>query len=251
MKLLALFLLLINFLVFFWIEWGQTGGQPMPAEIHPEKISLIPQAGEGHSAAAPKPVTASAVSSAITPPDKPVTPAANPSVPAKNAVLNAAQKNPAPSNVSCLNWGPIPAKRADDAQAHLLKFKLGNRLSYTDDATTRSGPYWVYFPPLPTKLAADAKLSELQGLGLKDIAVVRTGPWKNAISMGLYSREPIADARVADAAKKGVTAKIDARGAANRTYTLSNLTPDEHSALLTMQENFGGPAFKKTTCPAP
>ncbi|HET9113542.1 MAG TPA: hypothetical protein VFN66_06700 [Burkholderiales bacterium] len=248
MKLFALLLLLANFLVFFWIEWGQTGAQPLPAEIHPETISLIPQAGGGQSAAVPKPIAAS---SSIAPPAKPANPETSLPAAAKSAVPSAAQKIPAQSNATCLNWGPIPAKRADDAQARLLKFKLGNRLSYTDDATARSGPYWVYFPPLPTKLAADEKLAALEALGLKDIAVVRTGTWKNAISMGLYSKEPIAEARVAAVANKGVTAKIDARGAASRTYTLSNLTPDERSALLTMQENFGGPAFKKTTCPVP
>lgn len=254
MKLLALLLLLTNFLVFAWIEWGQSGQQPIPAEIHPDKISLVEQAAPQPAMASPaesKSGNAVASSSTAKPAGGSVPPPANARAPGNAAASDGNAQKSAQSNAVCLEWGPIAAKRADDAQAHLLKLKLGNRLSYTDDTTTRSGPYWVYFPPLPSKPAADDKLAELQGLGLKDIAVVRTGPWKNAISMGLYSKEPIADARVADAAKKGVTAKIEARGPASRIYTLSNLSPDEHDTLIKLQADFGGPAFKKTVCRIP
>lgn len=252
MKLLAILLLLSNFLVFAWIEWGQSGQQPTPAEINRNKISLVQQAGLAQPTMSLSAVSKSAITVAPPSAAKPAGAPASATAPANPAAsAGGAQKTSALSSSLCLEWGPITAKRADDAQAHLLKLKLGNRLSYTDDTATRSGPYWVYFPPLPSKLAADDKLAELQGLGLKDIAVVRTGPWKNAISMGLYSKEPIADARVADAAKKGVTAKIEARGPASRIYTLSNLSLDEHDTLLKLQADFGGPAFKKTACRIP
>lgn len=257
MRLLALVLLVINGLIFSWIEWGQSGPQPIPAQIHPDKVSLVRQTGFTPAGATIPGGPKSAAGPASTPGT-----VASPS-PGKSPVVMPESPIPAAapaqrshglsvqSSGTCVTWGPIPAKRADDAQLRLLKLKLGHRLSYTDDTTTRSGPYWVYFPPLPTKLAADDKLAELLALGLKDIAVVRSGTWKNAISMGLYSREPIADARVADAAKKGVTAKIEARGLAERIYTLNHLTPDEHAALQKLQADFGGPALKTVTCPIP
>ena len=245
MRLLALLLLLTNFLVFAWIQWGQSGTQPIPAEIHRDKISLIPSAGLAPTA--PAPIAAQSVAPALAQPAA-ASASVQPTVPSAGSTVAQTAPKPQAQTQSCMEWGPIAAKRASDAQARLLKLKLGDRLSYTDTAS-RGGPYWVYFPPLPTKLAADDKLTELQGLGIKDIAVVRTGPWQNAISMGLYSKAAIADARVENAAKKGVAAKIEARGPASRVYTLRNLSADEHDALIKLQTDFGGPPFKKTACP--
>ncbi|MHB1678637.1 MAG: hypothetical protein ACYCSS_14120 [Sulfuriferula sp.] len=260
MRLVALLLILVNFLVFSWIQWGQPGPQPIPAEIHPDKISLL--RGSGGSALAPA-VTSASLNSIAASTAVPAT-ASQPAAPMRSspfltkqplaasaASLDKAAAKPAPqTKLACLEWGPIAAKRVDDAQARLIKLRLGNRLAYTDTAPY-SGPYWVYFPPLASKLAADDKLAELQGLGLKDIAIVRTGAWQNAISMGLYSKEAIANARVADAQKKGVAAKIEARGKASRVFTLNNLTADEHNSLIKMQADFGGPTFKKISCTAP
>ncbi len=163
---------------------------------------------------------------------------------------NASPKNVAPTNLLCLEWGPIAAKRADAALARLNKFQFGARLAQLD-APPGSGPYWVYFPPLPSRAAANDKLAQLQGLGIQDIAVVTTGQWQNAISLGLYSKLAIANARVASALKKGVATKIEARGKSSRLFILRNLTADEHDALVKMQANFGGPAFKKTACAPP
>ncbi|BBP02216.1 SPOR domain-containing protein [Sulfuriferula nivalis] len=111
-----------------------------------------------------------------------------------------------------------------------------------------SGPYWVYLPPLKSKAEADNKTEELKNSGIKDISVIRDGKWENAISMGLYGKEAIANDRVAKLKKLGINAQIEARGKTARTFALHHLSDDELKQIKQMQTDFGGPAIKKTTC---
>lgn len=264
MKLLALLLLMTNLLVFAWIQWGQPAAQPVPAQLYPEKISLVDETTHPvpviplvPPASTPTPAPGSALPAAPI-----LAPAASSSanqsttspppatlVPASNAV-QPAQKTPPTIDLTCLEWGPIPAKRSADAQLRLNRLKLGKRLIY-HDVTANNGPYWVYYAPLPSRQAANNKMAELQGLGIKDISVVHSEEWQNAISMGLYSNQAIAKARVASMRKKGIVTQIEARGKTARVFTLNDLTADEHNLIGKIQADFGGPALKKTTCSSP
>ena len=282
MKILALLLFVVNLLVFAWIEWGQPAPQPAPAQLHPDKISIVTMPVSAEAAnpvfpktttpvsvpvSAPLSVTTSATTSAPATAPAPVPVSTTTPLTAGNNANNSPalalaatksaadaaktiQQSPQPVSLDCLEWGPIPAKRADDAQLRLSKLKLGNRLSYQDIAAN-NGPYWVYLPPLPSRQAANEKVAELQDLGIHDISVAPNGQWQNAISMGLYSNQAAARARVDSLQNKDITALIEARGKSARVFTLSNLTADEHDALRKMQTDFGGPSLKKLTCKLP
>ena len=288
MKILALLLFVVNLLVFAWIELGQPAPQSAPAQLHPDKISIVTAPVNAETVnparskttppiAVPVPISvplsattsAPAITSAPAPAPVPVpvpvsttipvTPGSNVNNPsalppsatiATSDIAKTMPQLPQSVNLDCLEWGPIPAKRADDAQLRLSKLKLGNRLSYQDVAAN-NGPYWVYLPPLPSRQAANEKMAELQDLGIHDISVVHNGQWQNAISMGLYSNQATAKARVESMQNKDIVALIEARGKSARVFTLSNLTADEHNALRNMQTEFGGPSLKKLICKLP
>lgn len=249
MRLLVLLLLLLNLLTFAWIQWGQPEPPPVPAELHPEKIRIVGDSASPAKADATVPAAqvtaANAVADNKAADTPPVSPAA---APAAGTTAPPATK-PVVHGV-CMEWGPIAINRVEDAQIRLNRLKLGDRLS-AEDAATHGGPYWVYYPPLKTKADADNKAIELQSKGVKDITVVRDGKWQNAISMGLYSKEAIANLRVDNLKKLGVTAQIEARGKAARLFTLRDLSPEEQTRIKQLQANFGGPVLRKTACKTP
>ena len=251
MRLLVLLLLLLNLVTFAWIQWGQPAPQPAPAELNPEKIRIVTEPAlpaKADSEQTPAPVAAAdAAKTAATVAD--ATPASVATTTPPAPEKPASEAKPAIPGV-CIAWGPIAINRVEDAQIRLNRLKLGDRLS-SEDAATHGGPYWVYYPPLRTKEDADNKVTELQAKGIKDVTVVREGKWQNAISMGLYSKEAIANVRVENLKKLGIAAHIEARGKAARTFTLSNLSTDEHDKIRKIQAEFGGPVLKKIACKVP
>lgn len=53
--------------------------------------------------------------------------------------------------------------------------------------------YLVYLPPFPSRAAAAAKMRELRGRGVHDIALVSQGPLTNAVSLGVYRNKAYMD----------------------------------------------------------
>jgi len=115
---------------------------------------------------------------------------------------------------------------------------------------TPGGPDGVYYPPLPSKTAADDKLTELAELGGRDWAVVRpAGQWQNAVSLGLYAKQAIADARVAELHKKGVqSARIEARGKTPSLFTLRDLDTAEQASMVQLQQSYANTQLKRVDC---
>ena len=234
MRLLILILLIANFLTFAWFQWGQPVPIPAPKEVNPEKIHIVSDEPPVLTKLPAKPITEK--------PSQPDAPA-----PAIAITKPPIQSDSAVAPTLCATWGPIPAQRVEDAQIRLNKLQLGERLNMVDTPTL-SGPYWVYLAPLKSKTEADNKVTELQNSGIKDIAVVRDGKWQNAISMGLYGKEAIANDRLAKLKKLGISAQIEARGKTARSFALTQLSSEELEQIKQIQTEFGGPAIKKSVC---
>ncbi len=231
MKLLFLLLLLGNVLAFavFQSSTGGSADQTQHRPIRAEQIRLLgePAAVAAAPVKAPQPTPA------------PV-PLAVPPVPP--------QLDAEAAPLACLRWGPIAAARLDEADTLLAPLKLGDRL-VTQAQGEPGGPYWVYVPPLANKTLADAKLNELANAGVKDLAVVRVGKWENAISLGLYAKLPIADARMAELRKKGVqNSRIEARGKTASVLLLNQLDAGEQAQLQQIQQAFGDGQLKTVAC---
>ncbi len=102
----------------------------------------------------------------------------------------------------CLEWGPFGDADRARAQADVESLALGKLL--TQRRIETSAAYWVYLPPLASKVAADKRAAELRAAGQKDVIVVDGGAQRFAISLGSFRTEDAANAYLAELAKQGI-----------------------------------------------
>jgi hypothetical protein len=106
---------------------------------------------------------------------------------------------------ACYRLGPFadtaPAQKAQKALAGLPVFQR-------EESTQLVSGYRVYLPPFASKEAAERKRRELTKLGFKDHAVMQEEGFQNALSLGLFSVEENARARINALAEKGVDANL-------------------------------------------
>jgi hypothetical protein len=62
----------------------------------------------------------------------------------------------------------------------------------------------VFLPPLESKAALQAKMEEARRLGVSDLAPVRGGSMRNALSLGAFAKLKQARARAAELVAKGI-----------------------------------------------
>lgn len=170
MRWLALFLLLANlaWAAFFLGRDGWTaGGAEENAPLNPSRLSLRP------------------------PPPSPT-----------RADVPVAAPRPDTLQAYCVEWrglAPVELKPVRE----LLKGMTEERVMSFSEVPLDLR-HWVIFPPLPSREAATAKLAGFAAAGIKDAFVVKSGPWDNAISLGLYAKEEAARQRVREFEDKGI-----------------------------------------------
>ena len=103
----------------------------------------------------------------------------------------------------CLEWGPLSEADRARALADLDPLALGKLLTQKRIESTTS--FWVYLPPAASRAEADRRVADLRARGLGDVAVLETGPQRNAVSLGLFQTEDAANSRLASAVNLGVT----------------------------------------------
>lgn len=168
---------------------------------------------------------------------------------AQVAALGARKTDPS-DGASCQEWGPFNTadlRRARDALAELAsQAKLGER--HEDSAG-----WWVYIPPQSNRQAATQKVAELKRLGVEDYFIVQDDPrFRFAVSLGVFSTEEAARARLEELRARGVrTAQLGSRQTAvQKMYLqLRDLPPTLQPKLLEASGEFPGTALK--ACPAP
>lgn len=97
-------------------------------------------------------------------------------------------------NRRCFTLGPFHSV-ADWDDVHLRLQKVATRISERQTEALVERGYWVYMPPYPSLLEANEALLSLQALGLKDVAIIYNGEWKNSISLGYFMRQENAQRR--------------------------------------------------------
>lgn len=124
----------------------------------------------------------------------------------------AVAEAPPPAPQSCVAWteltGPEANRLATLAEEKFSDFKLLRRATPVEGAG-----WWVFIPPLPSKLDAERKAGELKRIGVTDYFIVQeAGPNRFAISLGVFSNEQGANDHLANLKSKGVrSAKVDQR----------------------------------------
>lgn len=221
MRLLFLLLLLVNLGFFayhrFLDEPVDAAAQIATLQVNPEKIRTV--AADVSSVAAVAPVAA------------PVTTA---------------------PPAACVEWGAFggpDVARADGALAALAlpAESLQRRVADIDG-------YWVHMPVMKTKAEVDRKLGELKALGIAEVYVVQeTGPWRNAVSLGLFKSEDAANAELERLRQRGVRSAMVTRREKflkQVSYFVREPSAATIARITELQRDFPTAELKAVGCPA-
>ena len=149
----------------------------------------------------------------------------------------------------CVEWGPLSDAEKARAIATLEPLDLSRLMSQKKLEVITN--YWVFIPPAASKPAADRKVAELKGQGVRDLFLIETGPQRFAISLGAFRNEEAAQAQLADLQEKGVQgAKIGARAQSVMQTALVVRDPPAPamSRLKELQASFPGSEIKVGAC---
>lgn len=120
-------------------------------------------------------------------------------------------------------------------------------------AITGGSSYWVNIPPLANQKEVDAKVAELKKLNITEFYVVQeAGPNIRAISLGLYSTQASAKARLDALVKKGVkSAKIVERITKPASASIEIRGPEAQADALRQAIAETMPERKLAVCKTP
>ena len=228
----ALFLLLVLANLFYLVyahvtrEGAVADTQLAQLQIAPERIKLLKAAGQ-------------APADKAKPTGKPIPPA-----PPRTAMTVP---------TACVEWGNFAGPAVARAETAIAALELP--AGQVDRTVIDAGGYWVYIPPLKTKVEADKKVGELKALGVTEFFVVQdVGQWRNAISLGIFRSDEAAQAFLAKLKERNVRSAIAAR----RENFLKQVAfyvrePNEATVarLTALQQEFPGTEIKAGACPAP
>jgi len=179
---LFLLLLLANVAFFAWARYvspPDASADPLPLtrQIEPEKMKIVTP----NEVPAPAPA-----------------PAAAQRAPTANAAPSAA-----PVALKCMEWGSFTIADAPRAEKALEPLALGPRLAHR--RTEETAGWWVFIPPQGSRAAAIRKAAELKSLSIDEYFIVQEeGPYRWAVSLGIFRNEDAAQARLVTLRNQGV-----------------------------------------------
>jgi hypothetical protein len=153
---------------------------------------------------------------------------------------------------ACVEWGTFggpDVARADGALAALAlpAETLQRRVTDIDG-------YWVHMPVMKTKAEVDRKLGELKALGVADVYVVQdAGPWRNAVSLGLFKSEEAANAELERLRQRGMrSATVTRREKFLKqvSYFVREPSAATIARITELQREFPAAELKAVGCPA-
>ena len=149
----------------------------------------------------------------------------------------------------CVEWGPLSEGEKARALAVLEPLDLARLISQKKVEVIAN--YWVFIAPAANKPAADRRLEELKALGIRDVALIDSGPQRFAISLGVFRTEEAAQARLSALQAQGVkAAKVGGR-AQSIQQTLLVVRDPPAPAVARMKElqgSFPGSEIRIGTC---
>lgn len=156
----------------------------------------------------------------------------------------------APVAKSCYKWGKFTSSNLSAAQNVIES--LGLEAELVEETTVKQDRrYWVYYPPLATPELAQRKADEIKRLGVDELYIVQDSKWRNAISFGLFSEQPLARALFKELKSKGVrNAVISVRNQGRATSSLiaKNVTSEIAVELYKVRPEFVGTEVRPIPC---
>lgn len=154
----------------------------------------------------------------------------------------------APTN--CAEWGPFAGSEVARADAALTALALPGG---AQRRVTEVDGYWVHMPPQKTKGDVDRKVGELKALGVAEFFVVTdAGPWRNALSLGLFKNEDAAKAELERLRALGVrsaTVTRRERFLKQVVFVVGDPAAATLARLAELQKDFPAAEIKTGGCP--
>ena len=130
-----------------------------------------------------------------------------------DALSSSAELAVAPTRVeaapACISIGPFETPSALRRAIDVLGGGVG-KLQYREAQVHSTRGWRVYLPAAASRGEALAQARTLASKGLRDYYVVTAGPAENTVSLGLFREKANAEARLAEVAALGVTARMEA-----------------------------------------
>ena len=153
--------------------------------------------------------------------------------------------------VACAQWGVFSGPEIARAETALAA--LGLPAPVLQRRVTEVDGYWVHMPVLQTRPEVERKLAQLKALGVSDFQVVQEpANWRNAISLGMFKSEALANAELERLRKQGVrSALITRREHFFRAVHFILREPDLAliARISEIQRDFPGTELKAAACP--
>jgi hypothetical protein len=207
MKFVLSLLVVANLLLYGWFRgwmapFGGDGREPVRLErqLSPDALRVVPAGAAAAAGAGAPGATASEGAGAAAPGAL--------GGPALLAALRA---------TGCAELGPMSEAEAVRVQVALdaVVADLSVATQRAEDTTS----WWVYLAPGPTETST--RIAELRERGVTDTYVMPDGPWKGAISLGLFRQEELAVALQKSIAARGVRGvRVAPRGPSPGRITL-------------------------------
>ncbi|MGX8883706.1 SPOR domain-containing protein [Methylovorus sp. SPW-M1] len=150
---------------------------------------------------------------------------------------------------ACYEWAGFTANTVATARAALLKLSISPQ--EREDKVSDTIRYWVYIPPMKSLQAAQAKIQELQSLGITESAVMQDPLWRNAISLGVFTDEQLANRLLNDLRNRGVRSATKGMRHAEKgltTLLLGPLSSEVVTEVEKLKPEFAGTEFKQVNC---
>lgn len=181
----------------------------------------------------------------------------NPDANLVNLQMNAEQirivapRERPPATAACLQWRSFNAAELARALSALEALALGERLSASELSVTVR--WWVYMPPQNSRANMEKKAEELRDLGITEYyPVTDVGPWRYAISLGIFRSEAGANAFLEQMRGKGVRSALVGereQRAIHSVLTIRQPQPNEAAKLAELSGDFPGTELRSVECP--
>ena len=149
----------------------------------------------------------------------------------------------------CFSLGPFHSFE-DVAETRALLEEVSANISERETQALVEKGYWVFMPPYESLLEANKALFSLEALGLKDIAVIYNGDWKNAISLGYFLRQENAARRKKDLEDRDFAPKMRVQRQSESRYWL-DYEQNPGSGLIAMDMQDRPNDFMQRSLPCP
>lgn len=152
---------------------------------------------------------------------------------------------------ACLEWGVFAGP--DVARADAAVATLGLPDAQVQRVVHDAGGYWVYIPPLRNKAEVEKRLAELKTLDIPDSFVVQdAGPWRNAISLGIFKTEEAANGYLETLRARGLASAVAERREKflkQIVFLVREPSQDTVAKLTELQRGFSGTRIRAAACP--